>query len=58
MLSYFGLNLIYMYLLCIGHINFWILQNVLLFNETKSELINMSHSQSTFPSLSVNNSLI
>ena len=43
---------------CIRHINFWLLSNFLLLNETKTELINISHSQSTFPPLSVNNSLI
>ena len=42
----------------IRHINFWLLSNVLLLNETKTELINISHSQSTFPPLPVNNSLI
>ena len=43
---------------CIRHINFWLLSNFLLLNETKTELITISHSQSTFPPLSVNNSLI
>ena len=43
---------------CIRHINFLLLSNFLLLNETKTELINISHSQSTFPPLSVNNSLI
>ena len=42
----------------IRHINFWLLSNVLLLNETKTELINISHSQSTFPPLPVNNYLI
>ena len=43
---------------CIIHINCWLLSNVLLLNETKTELTIISHSQSTFPPLSVNNSLI
>ena len=44
---------------CNRHINFWLLSNLLLLklNETKTELINISHSQSTFPPLFVNNSL-
>ena len=43
---------------CIVYINFWLLQNCLLLNETKTVLINISHSQSTFPPMSVNNYLI
>ena len=38
-------------------INFWLLQTFLL-NETKTELINILHYQSTFPPVSVNKSLI
>ena len=43
---------------CIGHINFWLLQHVLMLHKTETELKNISHSQSTFPSLSINNTLI
>ena len=43
---------------CIRHIDFWLLSNVILLNETKTELIHISHSQSTFPPWSVINSLI
>ena len=43
---------------CIGHIRFWILKHFLLLNETKTELIDISHFQYTLTPLSVNNTLI
>ena len=43
---------------CMSHINFWLLTNCPLLNETRIEHINNSHSQSICPPLSVNNTLI